>query len=170
MMTRHLTVFLCGFMGCGKSTVGKKLANLMNCEFYDLDSIIEQKQGMKISDIFEKHGEDYFRQCERDTLSQFRGKVGVIAIGGGTMLSDENAAIVNEVGLSVFIDTSFDICYHRIKGDKKRPIAYNSSKKQLQEIFNQRYPIYKIKAELSVLGKKSPSKIAANIFTLSHSL
>lgn len=169
MITKHLTVFLCGFMGCGKSTVGKKLANMMNCEFYDLDEIITRKQGMKIPEIFEKHGEEYFRECERNSLKQFEGKIGVIALGGGTMLSDENAQVVNDTGLSIFIDTPFEACYARIKGDKNRPIAFNSTKQELLERFNQRYPIYKANTEASCNGKRSPSRIAKDILTIVHS-
>ena len=158
------SVYLCGFMGCGKSTVGKILAKKLGVEFYDLDAYIEKKAGMKISEIFKNQGEEHFRHLESEALRDFKDKKGVVATGGGALLSEENAQIAQSAGISVFIDTDFEICYGRIKGDKKRPIAYNSTKEELSGRFQTRYPLYKAHSKISCNGNNSPTMIADEIY------
>ena len=150
-------------MGCGKSTIGKILARKLGLEFYDLDLYIEQKAGMKIPEIFEKYGEEHFRQLESDALMEFRDKKGVVATGGGAMLSEKNSEIANSCGVTVFIDTDFEICYGRIHNDRNRPIAYNSTKEQLLERYEARYPLYKSHSRVSCNGNNSPNMITDEI-------
>lgn len=157
------TIYLCGFMGCGKTTVGKLLAKKLGVEFYDLDQYIEEKNGMKIPEIFEKFGEEHFRKLESDAIKEFESKTGVVATGGGALLSEKNAQIANSCGVSVFIDTDFEICYNRIKDDEHRPIAFNSTKEQLLERFENRYPLYKAHSKVSCDGNNSPVVIAEEI-------
>ena len=157
------SVYLCGFMGCGKSTIGKILAKKLGLEFYDLDTYIEEKAGMTIPQIFEKYGETHFRTLESDALMEFRDKKGVVATGGGALLSEKNAEIANFCGITVFIDTDFEMCYSRIKDDKKRPIAYNSTKEQLFDRYQTRYSLYKAHSKLSCNGNNSPNMIADEI-------
>lgn len=157
------SVYLCGFMGCGKSTIGKILAKKLGLEFYDLDTYIEKKAEMSIPQIFEKFGEDYFRTLESNALMEFRDKKGVVATGGGALLSVKNSEIANSCGITVFIDTDFSICYERIKDDKNRPIAYNSTKEQLYERYNARYPLYKAHSKISCNGNNSPNMICEEI-------
>ena len=157
------SVYLCGFMGCGKSTIGKILAKKLGLEFYDLDTYIEEKAGMTIPQIFEKYGEEHFRTLESDALMEFKDKKGVVATGGGALLSEKNAEIANSCGITVFIDTDFSICYERIKDDKNRPIAYNSTKEQLFERFSTRYPLYKSHSKISCNGNNSPNMICEEI-------
>lgn len=159
-------IFLCGFMGCGKSTIGKLLAKKTGKNFTDLDIYIEEQQGMEIPDIFEKHGESYFRKIESECLSDF-GKIGcIIATGGGALLTKENAEIAKNSGYVVFIDTPFEICYNRIKGDKNRPIAYNSTEAQLLERYNMRRPLYIENSDAIVDGKGTPLEIANKIIEI----
>lgn len=157
------TIYLCGFMGCGKTTVGRNIAKKLGCEFYDLDHYIEEKEGMSIPEIFSKHGEGYFRDAESKAIEEFRDKKGVVATGGGALLSEKNAEIANDCGITVFIDTDFEICYSRIKGDKNRPIAFNSTKEQLVERFESRYPLYKAHSRICCKGDKTPGGIAQDI-------
>lgn len=157
------TVYLCGFMGCGKSTVGRLLAKRLGSAFTDLDTYIERKEGMKIPEIFEKHGEEYFRGAETEALQELGAAGGVVATGGGALLSDENAAIAAENGVTVFIDTPFKVCYGRIKGDKNRPIAYNSTREQLLERFEYRRPIYLKNSLVTVDGSAAPMGIVTQI-------
>ena len=154
------TVFLCGFMGCGKSTVGKVAARMLGVEFVDLDEFIEQQEGMSIPVIFSKKGEDYFRDCETKAIKDFEGKGAVIATGGGALLREENAKAAQRSGVVIFIDTDFETCYERIKDDPHRPIAYNSTKQQLRERFEQRRPLYQAHSQITIDGSLSPAQMA----------
>ncbi|MBQ7046698.1 MAG: shikimate kinase, partial [Oscillospiraceae bacterium] len=138
-----MTVFLCGFMGCGKTTVGKKLAEIRGCAYCDMDELIVQKAGMSIPEIFEKYGEPHFRQMETELIRELGNFGGVVSCGGGAMLSDVNGTIARENGVVVFLDTPFKSCYYRIAGDKNRPIAASRTRAELEELFNERYPKYK---------------------------
>ncbi len=157
------SVFLCGFMGCGKSTAGRILAKNLGLSFFDLDEYIEKKAEMKISEIFKKYGEEHFRKLESMAISDFKDKTGVIATGGGALLSEQNSELANSFGITVFIDVPFEVCYSRIKGDIRRPIAYNSTKEQLKERFDFRYPLYKSHSLITVSGSGSPGHIAKQI-------
>ena len=130
-------IVLCGFMGCGKSTVGKILAKKMGCQCVDLDKYIENTAGMSIPEIFDKYGEEHFRKLETEALAAFADIGGVVATGGGALLSEENGKVAKRSGMVVFIDTYFNTCYGRIKNDPNRPIAYNSTREQLLERFEQ---------------------------------
>ena len=164
------TIFLCGFMGCGKTTVGRITAKKLGYEFYDLDAYIEKNEGMKISEIFENHGEGYFRELESKAIAHFNNKSGVVATGGGAMLSEKNAEIANSSGITVFIDTDFEICYDRIKDDSRRPIAFNSTREQLLERFNTRFTLYKAHSKVSCDGNKSPIEIADEIISVCRNI
>ena len=137
-----MTVFLCGFMGCGKSTVGARMAKEMDCPFVDMDSYIEEKAGMTIREIFEKHGEPYFRDLETEAIRELAEREGVIACGGGAMLRNENAKIARAHGIVLMLDVPFNICYQRI-ANTDRPIVRRSTKQQLYKLYEQRKNIYR---------------------------
>ena len=124
MITRRIVIL--GFMGCGKTTAGEELARQLNCEFVDLDSFISS-QGRSVADIITVDGEVAFRELEtlalRDVLHN--RQVHVIALGGGTWAMPANRTIVALYDcLTVWLDTSFDTCWQRIKGAKAaRPLA-----------------------------------------------
>lgn len=163
------SIYLCGFMGCGKSTVGLMLAKKLGKRYVDLDSYITEKEKMSISQIFEKYGEKYFRQRESQALAELKSANAVIATGGGALLSDKNGEIAKTSGLVIFIDTPFDVCYNRIKGDPNRPIAYNSTKTQLEKLFDMRRPLYIQNSHDAVNGKTSPIKISEKIIEIFNS-
>ena len=150
-------------MGCGKTTVGKVAARMLGVSFIDLDEFIEQQEGMTIPVIFSKKGEDYFRDCETEAIKHFDGKPAVVATGGGAMLREVNAQAAQNVGRVVFIDTDFEVCYERIKNDPHRPIAYNSTKQQLKERYEQRRPLYEAHSQYTVDGSLSPAQMAQKI-------
>lgn len=156
-------IFLCGFMGCGKSTVGKILARKMHVQCVDLDKYIEDKEGMTIPEIFEKKGEPYFREIETKALAEFKELGGIVATGGGALLSEENGRVAKEAGMVVFIDTFFESCYERIKDDPNRPIAYNSTKEELKERYDYRRPLYTAHSHYQISGGYPPMVIAAKI-------
>ena len=103
-------VFLIGYMGAGKTTIGQRLAKRLNCEFIDLDWVIEERQGKAISDIFHNEGEEVFRKIEQKVLHEVCEEItekatenAVLALGGGTNCFFDNMDIVNKYGKSVYI-------------------------------------------------------------------
>lgn len=157
------TVYLCGFMGCGKTTIGKKLAEISNCGYCDMDELIVEKAGMPIPEIFEKHGEPCFRKMETELIKELGSFNGVVSCGGGAMLSDINGEIARENGIVLFLDVPFKTCYYRISGDKNRPVAVGKTRTQLQELYNQRYPKYKKNSTITIECKGRPLSIAKEI-------
>ncbi|MDE5854626.1 MAG: shikimate kinase [Ruminococcus sp.] len=156
-----MTIFLCGFMGCGKTTVGKITARKLGCNFYDTDELIVEDQNMTIPEIFAKKGEPYFRKVEADIVKSMCGKSAVIACGGGAMLNPDTARAVADAGESiVFLDIDFNICYERISDDANRPLVVNNTKEQLKAIFDARYEIYKNHSTICIDASGSPIETA----------
>lgn len=155
-----MTVFLCGFMGCGKTTIGKILAEKLKTEYIDTDEYIVSETGMTIPQIFEKMGEPYFRKTESGVIRELCGKNAVIACGGGAMINRENAETAAEHGVTVFLDVPFSVCLSRIKDDENRPIVKNNSLNQLEKIYDSRYNIYKENSVLCVNADTSPENAA----------
>ena len=116
-------IILIGFMGAGKTTIGKALAKSLNREFADTDERIEADTGRKIPDIFEKEGEPYFRRLETETLQKLEkeGIPRVIAVGGGLPMQPENGPILNRMGTVVFLEADTDTLEARLRGDTSRP-------------------------------------------------
>ncbi len=140
------SIYLCGFMGCGKSTVGKELSKLLDMDFYDLDDYIVQKEGRTIPEIFAQSSEAYFRKAEAQAICELSSCV--VATGGGALINDNTAAFAKENGTVIFLDVPFEICYERIKDDKNRPLAVNNTKEQLRELFEKRREIYMKNSQL----------------------
>jgi shikimate kinase len=119
----HTIIYLAGFMGAGKSTIGPILANTLGWEFYDLDRVIELKLNKKIKDIFNDDGEKYFRDIETFTLKDLSvGKDAIIALGGGTITIDANMEILKKTGKIIYLKTSPEKVYQRLKNKRDRPI------------------------------------------------
>ncbi len=149
----HRNIVLIGFMGSGKSTVGKALAQEMGAEFVDTDAWIEEQAGMTISEIFAQYGEMYFREFETKVIHQLLDTDGkqVVATGGGMPLRKENAALLQMLGDVVYLDISASEVYHRLQGDTTRPLLTGDNPKQkIQELQNIRRPVYQQVAEVVV--------------------
>ena len=155
-----MTIFLCGFMGCGKSTIGKLTAKKLGCGFYDTDELIVESQKMSIPDIFAEKGEPYFRQVEAETIRSMCGKSAVIACGGGAMLNPDSAKAAADAGAVVFLDVPSETCYERICGDSNRPIAASSTKEELLQRYNDRIDIYRRHSTIHVDAQGSPIEVA----------
>ncbi len=116
-------VYLTGFMGSGKSTIGSILANALGWQFIDLDKVIEEKEGRYISEIFEEHGEQYFRESETKSLIEISKKQNaVISLGGGALISETNLKIAKESGILIYLKMSPESAYKRLKFKKDRPL------------------------------------------------
>lgn len=136
-------IFLCGFMGCGKSSVGRALSTVLGTPFADLDELIVEHANMTIPQIFEKYGQAHFRALESQEIEKISRLDGnIIATGGGAMVNAQNASIAKQNGIVVFLDVAFDTCYERIAGDTNRPIVQSSSKSELLELYNNRKVCY----------------------------
>ena len=157
------TIFLCGFMGCGKTTVGKLLAEKSGRIFADMDQYIEDYEHRTIAEIFASDGEGHFRALEREAVVRLAQSGFVVATGGGAMVDPVNAGAAKQGGEVVFIDTPFDICYERIKGDQKRPLAANSTREELFERFSFRREKYLAAADRTVDGSGTPAEICEKI-------
>lgn len=144
-------IYLVGFMGCGKSLIGRKLSYHLKMPYYDMDQEIVRQQGMSIPEIFEKYGEAHFRQIETDFLSNFRNESCIIATGGGVAMKEENRRIMRRTGLVFFLDASFEDIYERVRHDKNRPIVQRTTKKELEELYNYRRKFYREAGHIHVL-------------------
>lgn len=157
------SVYLCGFMGCGKTTVGIKLSQFMYCDFIDLDRYIEKVENKTIVEIFNEYGETYFRALEKTAIANLATKNSVIATGGGALTIKENADIAKSLGSVVFINTPFDVCYNRIKGDINRPLAISKTEEQLKELYEKRQLLYMQNSHVAVQGIGTPANISKAI-------
>lgn len=117
--------YLTGFMAAGKSTIGPILANTLGWKFYDLDREIEMQEGMKIVDLYEKKGENYFRETETKLLIKLsQNDEAIISLGGGAIASEVNFNIIKSSGKIVYLKSSPEMAYKRLRFKKDRP-AFN---------------------------------------------
>ena len=137
--------YLVGFMGCGKSTVGRLLADRLKWDFVDLDEEIEREAESKIVDIFEKFGEPVFRVMERKALSKQvkyarMGMARVIALGGGAFAEAANRETIEAAGVSIWLKRPVEELWERVSGKDDRPLARDRDR--FEQLYRERAPIY----------------------------
>jgi shikimate kinase len=157
-------IYLVGFMGSGKSTIGKILAKKLNMKFIDIDEEIERIEGMKISQIFEKKGEKYFRDLEKKLITEFIKRKGyVVSTGGGLGADINNMENMKKNGVVVWLDVPLDIILKRTKKDKTERPLLNQPVEKIKELYENRKKIYKM-ADIHIKAKdKSPDEISQEI-------
>lgn len=145
-------IFLCGFMGAGKTTIGQKLAEKLDRPFLDLDDRIIEKAGKSIPEIFEQAGEGRFRNIERNALLEVaRDYKGIVALGGGSLQNQHLLDHLKLNGLLIFIETPVSVILDRISRDSNRPLLLDEDgqtkdretlEKELQVLYKERLPLY----------------------------
>ncbi|HKA22385.1 MAG TPA: shikimate kinase [Blastocatellia bacterium] len=116
-------IFLVGFMGAGKTTVGQSLAKELGYEFIDLDDVIAAKTGKSVQQIFLELGEAEFRRLETNAIVSCRGQVrSVVALGGGAYVSKVNRDVLREIGKTIWLECPLEVCLRRVRGDQSRPL------------------------------------------------
>ena len=155
-------IILCGFMGCGKSTVGKNIARKSGRRFIDMDAYIEQKAGMKISEIFARQGEQAFRDMEHEACVELAEKNNtVIAAGGGALTYERNVQAFKGKDWIVLIDVPLDTIRFRLRNDRVRPLLQRHDKDEaMTALYNERFPLYREAADTVVEGRSTPLRTA----------
>jgi len=140
-------IFLIGFMGSGKSHIGRSLAKATGVPHYDLDYLVEKSCMLSIRDIFRNYGENKFRSLERDILLSSPPS-GIISTGGGVVLSTTNRDYLKEYPV-FWLNPPWEILYDRIK-NSRRPLVLKNSKDMLYKIFQERETLYREVANFSI--------------------
>jgi shikimate kinase len=162
-------VVLIGFMGTGKSTVGKALSARLNWQFVDTDLRIEQNEGMTISEIFHSKGESAFREAESETIEAvLQGENQVIATGGGAVLAERNRLKMKQDGFVVALTATAETSIERIKQDENRPLVQGNVEERvhtLLEIRKYAYDFADLKIDTSSISvDEIVERITAAIF------
>lgn len=158
-------ILLCGFMSCGKTTVGKKLAALLDYKFMDTDDMIIESTGKSIKEIFNEGGEVLFRDIEHETAKKIQYLNDcVISTGGGLMTYQRNVDVIKN-SIIVYINTDFEVCYNRLKGTG-RPIVSSKTKQEMWQMYIERIEKYKKVSDFVVENNGKPIETANEIFNL----
>lgn len=159
-------IVLCGFMGCGKTTVGKRLARILDREFCDLDRYVEKQEGMTVSEIFAQYGEDGFRRREASAVREISKLENmVVACGGGTVLFSENINAFHANGdIILLLYVPLAILQERLKNDKRRPLLQKPNRDQvIADLYKQRISQYRAAADITVRATASAWTVAKRI-------
>jgi len=150
-----MIIFLVGFMGCGKSYVGRNLAPLLDFNYVDIDKYIEEHEGLTVKEIFEQKGETYFREQEQQFIANVDTNQNlVVSTGGGAPCFFDNMDVMNEKGLTIYLNRNKEKTIWRLlKGQYKRPLIAHLNQEELEKFYDERLesrkPFYE-KAQLHV--------------------
>lgn len=164
-------IILTGFMGCGKTSVGKYLAEVLGCEFLDTDAWIEQQQGRSVSEIFAAEGENAFREMETQCLRKLleRKEQGfVLSTGGGMPIRERNRKLLKELGDVFYLQADADLIYKRLRNDKTRPLLQDKNPRgRIQDLMNARKSCYEEADYIVTVGNRTVEEIAEMILKIS---
>ena len=148
-------IVLIGFMGAGKTAIGKSLAQKLQIPFLDTDQLIEKKVNLNIPQIFDEKGESFFRQKEKEVLNAIKDQSAVISTGGGIILSQESQALLATFANVVFLEVDIDTLVERIKSDANniRPLFLTHTSEAFQQIYTDRLPLYQKASTLIVTNR-----------------
>ena len=157
------SIVLVGLMGCGKTSTGRCLARRLGLEFVDADTEIEWAAGMSISEIFDKHGEAYFRAGERRVMSRLLSEgPRVIATGGGAYLNEQTRAGISARALSIWLKADLDVLWRRVRRRSHRPLLKTADPEgTLRTLMEQRYPVYE-RADVTIVSRDGPHDLVVD--------
>lgn len=158
------SIVLCGFMGCGKSTIGKLLAKELSFSFADTDEMITEQAGCPIAQIFAERGESGFRDMEHEIIRQAAARRRcVISTGGGAMTFERNAKLLAQNALIIHIRRSFDGCYETVSARQNRPIAGRKSREELLALYESRLAAYEKYAAYTLVNDGTAEEAAIRL-------
>jgi len=159
---RNNIVFI-GFMGSGKTSVGRLVAQRLGFQFVDTDAVVVERAGMQISEIFARHGEPWFRDHETSALGSLSIlNRSVISTGGGIVLRPKNRELLQELGFVVWLTASEDIIFERVSRNKKRPLLQTADpRRTVHELLEQRHDLYQGTAQFKVDSTELTHEAAA---------
>jgi len=162
-------IYLVGFMGAGKSTVGRCLAKKLGWNYIDLDEEIERREGRPIAEIFRVEGEPHFRELERTCLKHLSSlRKAVIALGGGAFIDPDNRALAEKTGLTVWLKASFPSLLRRVRMDGTRPNFMD--KARAENLYETREPFYALARFHVSTDDRSPDAAADEIIEVVRKL
>ena len=164
------SIVLIGMMGAGKTSIGRRLAQTLELPFVDADAEIEARAGMTIPELFEKHGEPYFRAGEARVIASLLAQgPQVLATGGGAWMNSETRARIDEAGVSVWLKAEIDVLLRRVRKRNNRPLlASGDPEATLRALVETRYPVYAL-AALTVLSRDAPhDQVVADLIEALH--
>ena len=148
-MFRNLV--LVGFMGSGKSSVGRLLSSLTGFALVDTDTLVAQEAGQSIPVIFKQHGEEHFRALETKVLQTLVGRIGlIVATGGGIITVEQNRKLLQQIGPVVWLDASPEQLYQRVKHSKRPLLQTDDPRRTVEELYRQREPLYREAATIRI--------------------
>ena len=160
-------IILCGFMASGKTTIGRALAEKINIEYVDTDELLVKTYGMDIPTIFEKYGEEYFRDLEHNIAKKVsKMPAGVISTGGGMLTFDRNGEVLKKGGTIICLVRDFDKIYEDLLSDTNRPLARDKSKEELKQMYDMRILKYQKYADHTVENNGSIEDCVKNIISI----
>lgn len=144
MLHHRENLVLIGFMGSGKSSVGRIAAKALGFQFIDTDQLITERTGKQISEIFATEGEETFRALETSALEEFLDRVHcVISTGGGAVLSPKNRSVLRAIGFVACLGASEDVLFERVSRNSKRPLLQTDNPREtLSKLIKSRGPLY----------------------------
>ncbi|MBP1950362.1 shikimate kinase [Virgibacillus litoralis] len=160
------TLYLIGFMGSGKSTIGEMLSSLLHVPHIDTDNMVEEVYEQTIAEIFQNNGEGTFRMYESEVLKNTPVQNHIISTGGGIVERDENVLFMKENGVVVYLETSFDEIAERLEYDQTRPL-WSKNVQEKKDLFIRRQKLYEKNTDILVhTDNKSAIEITEEIKAL----
>ena len=166
-LQKRKTIVITGMMGSGKTTIGKNLASKLKRRFFDSDHEVAKASGLSILEIFQKYGEDYFRNGEKKVITRLLSmkEEHILSIGGGAFMNEELRQFINKNNISVWLDADCEILYNRLKNNwKNRPLLNGHYlKDQIRELLEKRKEFYSLSHIHIKVGELRANEITEEI-------